>query len=459
MQSSDRMIQEPLTGRSVELLQAINDAAAAFQRSAHSETAVFQAYQTQMANLHLRGGLSLLDETGENLVVKVVNYAGRIGTILQRFEALVGIKTKEYSFPFRTVDVYDAVVGTGQTYYIADSSHVVAQMLPQAAQRYLSRLIVAFGAVPAIYAPLISSEGAVFGVINIVGDGLTEVDKPALTAFANHIAVALDNAQLFEELQEYATQLEYRVAERTQALAAANERLTEMDRLKSRLISNVSHELRTPITALELYLNLHRRGKPEKREHYLQVIEQQVTRLRQLVEGILDLSRLDAGQEQGDSAPVKLNDVVQQVVTMVAEQASLKGLQLTFTPCEALPPIQGNKSQLSQVVVNLLTNSINYTAVGQIDIVTKASEQADRVCLAIHDTGQGISAEDTPHIFDRFYRGHNGEKQQMPGTGLGLAIVKEIVEIHHGGIEFESEVGRGTTFRVWLPVARQSEQK
>jgi signal transduction histidine kinase len=454
LQTNDVTSQQPLTGRSVELLQAINNAAATFQRSAHSETAVLQAYQEQMAIMELRGGLSLLDEAGENLVIKVVNYAGRVGAILKKFENLVGIKTKEFTFHPSAVDVYRQVMETRQTQFIADSSHVVAQMLPQSAKRYLGRLIIAFGSDPAIYAPLISAERQVIGVINIVGAGLTAADKPALTAFANQIAVALDNALLFEELQQYATQLENRVAERTQALAEANERLTELDKLKTRLVSNVSHELRTPITTLELYLNLITRGKPEKREHYFQVVEDQVQRLRQLVEGILDLSRLDAGQYQLHAASVQLNDVVSQVVGMVTEQANLKGLALTFRPGEDLPVIQANKSQISQVVVNLLSNSINHTAVGRINVTTYQDRQGKRVFLEVQDTGVGIVPEDRPHIFDRFYRGQMGEEEHMPGTGLGLSIVKEIVEIHKGEISFKSEVGEGSTFWVWLPVSQ-----
>lgn len=453
MQTSEPRVQTQLSGRSVELLQAINDAAAIFQRSAHSEAAVFQAYQQQMANLNLRGSLSLLDESGENLVIKVVNYAGRVGTILKKFENLIGLKTEEFSFPFASVDAYAQAMMSGQTQYVADSSNVIAQMLPQGAKRYLSRLVIAFGAAPAIYAPLISSEGKTLGIINIVGAGLTEADKPALTAFANHIAVALDNARLFEELQNYASQLELRVAERTQALAEANERLTELDKLKSRLISNVSHELRTPITTLELYLSLYKEGKPEKRDHYLQVIEEQVHRLRELVEGILDLSRLDSAQNRLHAAPVQVNDVIDQVIAMVIEQVNMKGLTLKFIKDENLPQIMANKSQLSQVVMNLLSNSMNCTFAGQIEITTEYVQESGGITLAVRDSGIGIPVEDQTHIFDRFFRGRMVEENPIPGTGLGLAIVKEIVNIHKGEISFESEEGVGSTFRVWLPVS------
>jgi len=455
MESKISSPQQSITGKSLELLQAINESAATFQRSAHSETAVFRAYQEQMANLKLRGGLSLLDESGENLTVKVVNYAGRIGKILSKFEKLIGKETKDFTFVAADVDVYHRVVAGGQTQYIADSSRVIAQMIPKSAQRYLGRIIIAFGSSPAIYAPIISSEGKVKGVINIVGDGLTSDDVPALTAFANHIAVALDNASLFEEIQKYASDLEKRVAERTQELAAANERLKELDRLKSKLISNVSHELRTPITNLELYLNLYKHGKLEKKEQYLRVIEEQSRRLKELVEGILDLSRLDAGKDEFEFLDVQLNDVVEPIAMMLQEKARTKDLTLTFVPDGHLAIIQGNQSQLAQIAVNLITNSINYSNAGRITVQTLNNYEDAHICLKVSDTGKGIADEDRPHIFDRFYRGLGSGQNHVPGTGLGLAIVKEIVEIHSGKIEFESEVGKGTTFRVWLPIEQQ----
>jgi signal transduction histidine kinase len=123
---------------------------------------------------------------------------------------------------------------------------------------------------------------------------------------------------------------------------------------------------------------------------------------------------------------------------------------LTFTPYADLPAVRGEENQLAQVITNLIGNAINYTQAGEIYISTGSKDA--QVLIEVRDTGLGIAPDDLPHLFERFYRGHH--TRQIRGTGLGLAIVKEIVDLHDGRIEVESEVGVGTTLRVWLPIAK-----
>jgi PAS domain S-box-containing protein len=256
--------------------------------------------------------------------------------------------------------------------------------------------------------------------------------------------------EIEDEIRRLNEDLERRVIDRTQELAAANARLTELDQLKSKFVSDVSHELRTPIANLKLYIDLLERGKPEKQSHYVTVLQQQVRRVAALVDDILDLSRLERRKEQGVSyQAVKLNDVVSQVVLAHQPRAEADGLQLTFELAPDLPPIYGDANQLAQVVTNLVANALSYTAAGYVRASTTA--HGKRVCLSVADSGSGIPTEDLPHVFERFYRGHLVQKNDIPGTGLGLAIVKEIVDLHQGQIEIDSQPGRGTTFRVWLP--------
>jgi signal transduction histidine kinase len=127
-------------------------------------------------------------------------------------------------------------------------------------------------------------------------------------------------------------------------------------------------------------------------------------------------------------------------------------LSLTFVSQADLPPAYGDANQLTQVVTNLLANALNYTQQGTIEVSTLLRDQ--QIGLQISDTGRGIAAEDLPHVFERFYRGRHTHHADVPGTGLGLAIVKEIVELHRGQIEIASQLDRGTTFTVWLPVYR-----
>jgi signal transduction histidine kinase len=258
--------------------------------------------------------------------------------------------------------------------------------------------------------------------------------------------------EIEDEIRRLNEDLERRVADRTRELAAANARLTELDQLKSKFVSDVSHELRTPIANLRLYIDLLGRGKPEKQGQYIQVLHQQVRRVAALVDDILDLSRLEARKEQGlIYRSVALNELVDQVVLAHQPRAEANGLRLTFEPAPNLPPVRADSNQLAQVVTNLVANALSYTTAGYVQVSTRAENDGAYLCVA--DSGSGIAPDDLPHLFERFYRGRQVLKNDVPGTGLGLAIVKEIVDLHEGRLEVDSQLGQGTTFQVWLPVA------
>jgi signal transduction histidine kinase len=150
---------------------------------------------------------------------------------------------------------------------------------------------------------------------------------------------------------------------------------------------------------------------------------------------------------------VNLNMLVEEVVTTYNIRAQSAGLSLVFTPGQTLPCVRGRGSDLIRMITNLLTNAISYTPAGQIMIRTYTSEAAHEICLEVEDTGIGISSEDMPHVFERFYRGRHVGSSNIPGTGLGLAITQEIVLWHNGQIEVESEPGKGSTFRIRLPIS------
>jgi len=280
---------------------------------------------------------------------------------------------------------------------------------------------------------------------------ITDAERHLLTAVADMAANAIHRVTLYEKTQRHAAELEQRVAERTLELAEAIERLKELDTLKTKLVSDVSHELRTPVTILKLHLDLLKHGKQEKRSQYLDVLNEQAARLGQLIEDILDLSRLEMGGHRVQFAPVKLNDLVEQVVDAHQVSAEDAGLLLTFAPADGLPPVTGERNQLAQVITNLIANAINYTSSGRVDVSTSLAEDRKQICLQVKDTGKGIVAVDLPHLFERFYRGTDVGQSDIPGTGLGLAIVKEIVALHEGQIDVESKEGEGTTFGIWLP--------
>lgn len=273
----------------------------------------------------------------------------------------------------------------------------------------------------------------------------TDDEIEFLVAISEIAGSALDRMMLLQTLEE-------RVAGRTYELAAANERLQELDRLKSRFISEVSHELRTPITNLGLYLDLFTHSKPEKHTHYLAVLRKQTDRLARLIEDILSLSRVELGREKIQFAPVNLNEIVKAVISVYQPQIAAAGLTLRHKLAPELPQIAGERNHLSQLVSHLLVNAIQYTQAGTVHISTGYQAPVGQVFLQMSDTGSGISDEDREHLFDRFYRGRYATQSNIPGTGLGLAIVKEVVDLHGGSVEVESVAGEGTTFTVWLPV-------
>ncbi|MBN1119610.1 MAG: GAF domain-containing protein, partial [Anaerolineae bacterium] len=231
--------------------------------------------------------------------------------------------------------------------------------------------------------------------------------------------------------------------------------LKEVERMKDAFVSNVSHELRTPITSLKLSHRLIEMD-PENREEYMGRLSREVNRLNDLIEDLLRLSRLDQGRVELNLQPVDLNELAQQYVNDRSPLAESKELSLLFEGEKDVMPVQADEGLIGQVLSILLTNALNYTpAGGRVTVSTHMKEIDGKrwVGHSVSDTGPGITPDDQPHLFERFYRGKAGHDSGAPGTGLGLAIAHEIVDQHRGKIDVESEgvPGKGATFTVWLP--------
>ena len=225
--------------------------------------------------------------------------------------------------------------------------------------------------------------------------------------------------------------------------------LQELDRLKSKFISDVSHELRTPVTNMLLYLDLIETGKPEKRKQYEAALRDQVARFADLIEGISNLSRLQEEQVGVAFGTVDLNGVVDLVVNELQPRAVEAGLTLTFDPGRDPLLVRGAADQLRQVAVHLLKNAIDYTPAGNVLVTT--GRYNNFVYLRVGDTGRGIDPVDMGHVFERFYRGRG--VSHIPGSGLGLAVVDRVIRMHGGTVEMESRAGEGTTLTINLPVS------
>lgn len=301
-----------------------------------------------------------------------------------------------------------------------------------------------------------AAQGKILGILNLNHTEprfYSAADAQVALVFAGQAAIAIENARLYAQQQAYAAELEQRVAARTAELARANARLQELDRLKSKFVSDVTHELRTPVTSLKLYLDLMGQVDGEKQAKYMQVVKSQADRLGRLITDILSLSKLEQEKANATLAPLDFNQLVVQAVDDYRPQAQANDLYLECETAPDLPLVRGHAGQIEQVVTNLLINAINYTLTGGVKVATAWDESEGMVRLTVEDTGMGIPAQERPFLFDRFYRGEATGQLSRPGTGLGLAIVHEILELHQGKIALESETGTGSTFWVWLPAA------
>lgn len=189
-----------MTTSEIRLLQALNAAAVVLQRSAHSQSQVFNTFRDELARLGFRGGLSLLDESGQRLTIRVTVQPDWMIKALEQLEKLTGYKTQGYSFSANRVAIYREVIHTRQTIFASESSATIREILPEMVRPLASVILQTLGTPPGIYAPLISQDRAI-GVLNVVGEGLTEADIPAVEAFAYNIAIALENASLFDALR------------------------------------------------------------------------------------------------------------------------------------------------------------------------------------------------------------------------------------------------------------------
>ncbi len=298
----------------------------------------------------------------------------------------------------------------------------------------------------------------IIGVINIETSDPSQVDSGALEILmllADQVSVALQNAKLYEQVQENVINLEGQIGKRTRELEQALELAQAADHAKAQFVEDVSHELRTPLTNIGLYLDLIEMGDDERREDYMITLRREMDRLGTLIQQLLNISHLDTGQVELESVPTDINSLVQMLVVDRARMISKKGLDLNVMTGDDLPLVNVDPQLIIQAMTNLLTNAMNYTpSGGKITIATQLSKWKGQswITIDVIDTGPGISESEKKRLFDRFYRGLVGRASGIPGTGLGLSISTEIVERHGGRIVVVSKSGEGTTFTIWLPI-------
>jgi GAF domain-containing protein len=409
--------------RSVSELRALGEVGQAISSTLDLETVLTTIVSRAVQLSGLDGGVVFeYDEGTEEFVHRAATETG--GTLAEAR---------------RTTRVQRGEGVVGQTALTLEPAHVPDITVPGAYDSRLRGNLIESG-VRAILAVPMVREGQLIGCLvvsrNRPGDFPAETID-LLKTFATQSALAIQNARLFQEIDDKSRQLE-----------AAS-------RHKSEFLANMSHELRTPLNAVigfsEVLLQRMFGDLNAKQDEYLKDIYASGQHLLSLINDILDLSKIEAGRMELAPAPFHLPTALENAVTLVRERASRHGIALELDIDPRLGEVVGDERKVKQVLLNLLSNAVKFTPEGG-RISLKASRTVGAVEIAVTDTGIGIAPEDQAAIFEEFRQVGSDETRKQEGTGLGLTLAKKFVELHGGRIWVESELGRGSTFTFTLPI-------
>jgi signal transduction histidine kinase len=264
-----------------------------------------------------------------------------------------------------------------------------------------------------------------------------------MQSFADQSAIALENARLFDE-----------IAQKSRELEVASQH-------KSQFVANMSHELRTPLAAILGYAELMQEGfyEPQgpKSTDALGRIRSNGKHLLGLINTVLDIAKIESGQFTLDMAEYAVESVVETVRAATESLAQNKKLALKTEVTKSMPVGLGDEQRLTQVLLNLVGNAIKFTDVGEVRVSATAAN--NHFAITVADTGPGIPEEHQMRIFDQFHQVDSSNTKAKSGTGLGLAIAREIVEMHGGRIWVTSRLGKGSTFRMELPIRAEFRKR
>ncbi len=317
-----------------------------------------------------------------------------------------------------------------------------------------------------ILAPMLI-EGNVVGLLILGSKETKEIynieDLKVLNIVSSQSAIAVENALLYEEKLNFNIKLKKEVKDATKEILLANKKLMKLDEAKSDFISIASHQLRTPLTVIKGYMSMvldNNFGKLSKRQiDPLTKVSLSSDRLIQLVENLLNISRIESGRLQYRFEDIKLSDIVNSVVEELIGKADEKNLKLSYNKIDKkLPILKLDNEKIRQVVMNLIDNAIKYTEKGIVDVSLEVKKNKIEFCVS--DSGMGIEEDDMPNLFKKFSRGKGTATVHTEGTGLGLYVAKQMVDAHKGKIWAESKgKGKGTKFCFELPVPKVKNNK
>ena len=303
----------------------------------------------------------------------------------------------------------------------------------------------------------LKARGALIGVLAVdshAPHAFREEDQQLLSALADQASIAIENAQLYEQVKRHAEELEAKVEARTRELQEANRRLEDASRHKSEFLANMSHELRTPLNAIIGFTRLVMRRSQEvlaaRQYENLEKILISAEHLLGLINDILDLSKIEAGRMEVRPGSVDLAVLVDDCLRTVEPMIRSEHLQVLKDMAADLPPLWTDRDKLKQILINLLSNAIKFTDAGTVTV--SARPENGRMAIAVADTGIGVPPDALELIFEEFRQVDSSSTRKHGGTGLGLSISRHFARLLGGDVSVRSTLGAGSTFTLILPL-------
>jgi len=310
-----------------------------------------------------------------------------------------------------------------------------------------------------VHMPLLARDEVVgvISILSIAGEKLSARESDLLRAISYQIGTAVQNARLVESVRQHETELQ----EKNDQLERVVERLRAADRMKSEFLANMSHELRTPLNSIIGFLNLVVDGLCQDEAEQTELLRHALTSSRHLlnlINDVLDLSRIEAGRLEVELEEVKLQPILADVFETLEVQAREKGLELRRGEADPELLVQADAARLRQILVNVVGNAVKFTKEGSVSVSVHTAEGSPYVDIEVRDTGIGIPVERREFLFQKFSQADASMTRKFGGSGLGLVIVKELLDMMGGTVSVESPgVGLGTTVVISVVRGRSTD--
>jgi len=374
--------------------------------------------------------------------------------LVYRPDSRIAFASSKGNYKALPIDDREALDEYVKTY---GSAVIITESLTEVGKEHIRRLLASHKI--EMLLPIVQGE-VVTGYLYLgesLGSRYTSRDAKTLTAIADELMIAVQNALTVEQIKELNAHLEQRVDAATKELRRSNAQLQKLDEAKDDFISMASHQLRTPLTSIKGYLSMMMEGDIGKVSSEQQKVLNEAfmssERMVRLISDFLNVSRLQTGKFVIEKHPVDLALLVQREIESLTPNAAARGMKFEYKKPKNIPTFELDENKIEQVVMNFSDNALYYSKDnGKITITLK--KVGDFVEFVVKDDGIGVPEEEQAHLFNKFFRATNARRARPDGTGVGLFLAKKVIDDHDGEIIFESKEGKGSSFGFRLPLPK-----